>query len=165
MIKLVTRIQLTDTEELEMEVSGQLPAKLQGYLSGIEHPEPPAVGIFLQKHNLPWEPGFVPVFVYGELDEPEPPGSALGAFGWPFLLRNNTVLPDLQLVCCNDIQNAVKNGPSVSDFWDLRNLNPQQIEGGWPGLNGRKILRVPHLSRRATGGAFEFPATFFIYEN
>jgi hypothetical protein len=127
-VKLVTRIPLTFEEEASMELTGILPGKLEGYESGRLHGEPKEVGVFLKMHGLPWKPRFVPVFIYDDSENPDPPGASVKAYGHPFLLRNETVLADLELVCCDDIQNAVLNKRSPSDFTDLRHLSPDEIE-------------------------------------
>jgi len=129
MIRLVTRVPLTLAEEIFMQSTRQLPEKLEGYLSDEDHPEPPAVGAFLRNNNLPWRSRYVPIFVYLDSDDLDPPGAAIGAYGWPFLLRNESVLPDLELVCCDDIQNAVLHHRPPSDFTNLRTLSSiEEIE-------------------------------------
>jgi len=124
-MKLITRIELTLIEEAV--ISSELPPWLDGYESGKHNPEPRIIGTFLTEHGFAWKRRYVPVFVYRDHDDVDQAGAAIKAFGHPFLLRNETVLPDLELVCCEDIQNAVLNNRPLSYFTDLRNLSPGQI--------------------------------------
>jgi hypothetical protein len=84
-VKLVTRIQLTDDEELLMNLTGELLEKLDGYESGREHPEPEEVSAFLRNNGFPWKQTFISVFIYDDNEDPDPSGASIKAYGHPFL--------------------------------------------------------------------------------
>jgi hypothetical protein len=136
-----------------MELTGNSPTNSRDMSQANYMGNQKEVGVFLKKNGLPWKPRFVPVFIYFDSDDPDPPGASVKAYGHPFLLRNETVLADLELVCCDDIQNAVLNNRSPSDFTDLRHRPPQEIEHALQNSRGKAARYAEaRLHRRLTMG-------------
>jgi hypothetical protein len=69
----------------------------------------PQVSEFFNSHGWNYEPVFIPIYVYGEYENPLDSGAPQGIFGEAFLLHNSEVMKDLTLVCEEDIQTASIN--------------------------------------------------------
>ena len=69
--------------------------------------EPDKVRQFCCRWNLPYTRTFRSIAVYREGEDPRCENPALQNRGAPFLLREEEILPDLQIVCSEDIQRAV----------------------------------------------------------
>jgi hypothetical protein len=102
-IKLIAGIRLSDVEEL-LVASGILPERLEGYTSGDQLVGP--VIDFLRSKKLPWSETFVSVFIFLPDDDTT---WVHEAFGYPFELNIDEILPSLVLVCSDDIQNCASN--------------------------------------------------------
>ena len=103
---------------------------------------------FCKRHSLPYSRTFVCIFVYSESDDHNAPGGHLG-YGLPYLLKNDIVIPDIEIVCTKDIQNAVANARNHEDnaaamkrymknFTDLRAMD----------LNKKTAALIDALERR-----------------
>src|SRR5437879_4928912 len=66
------------------------------------------VNSFFKRINLDYPDAFVCIFIYGESENHNAPGPHLG-YGEPYLLNPNTVVPDLVIVCTQDIQTLASN--------------------------------------------------------
>lgn len=91
---------------------------------------------FFADRNLPPYPReFRSVFVYYEGENYDPHGSAIKSYGNPFLLDPSTVIPSLEIVCSQDIQNAAVNAidfPEIAErnfhrFQNLSEIPPEDI--------------------------------------
>lgn len=97
--------------------------------------EPDKVRQFCCRWNLPYSRIFRSVAVYREDEDPHCEAPELKKHGDPFLLRAEEILPDLQLVCSEDIQRAVLRGMDEPDgerfrvelFEDMSSLLPTDI--------------------------------------
>ncbi|HKO14196.1 MAG TPA: hypothetical protein VJV22_19665, partial [Acidobacteriaceae bacterium] len=68
--------------------------------------EPDKVRQFCCRWNLPYSRIFRSIAVYREGENPHCETPALKRHGDPYLLRVEEILPDLHLVCSEDIQQA-----------------------------------------------------------
>ena len=82
--------------------------------------EPDKVRQFCCRWNLPYSRIFRSIAVYRDGDNPHCEAPELKRHGQPFLLRADEVLPDLQLVCSEDMQQAVLRGMDDPDGERLR---------------------------------------------
>lgn len=82
--------------------------------------EPDKVRQFCCRWDLPYSRIFRSIVVYRAEEDPRCENPALTRHGQPFLLRPEEVLPDLQLVCSEDIQQAVLRGMDDPDGERLR---------------------------------------------
>lgn len=90
---------------------------------------------FYADWSLPYPKEFRSVFIYYEGEDYDPHGSAIKAYGNPFLLNPLTVIPSLELVCSQDIQNAAVNAidfPEIAErnfgrFQNLSEIPPDDI--------------------------------------
>ena len=97
--------------------------------------EPDKVRQFCCRWNLPYSRIFRSIAVYRDGENPHCEIPELKKHGQPFLLRGEEVLPDLQLVCSEDIQRAVLRGMDDPDgerlrvelFEDLSTLLPTDL--------------------------------------
>jgi len=134
-LKLVSCIQLSLEEELLVE-NGILPERLEGHKSGDQQVGP--VKDFLQSRKLPWSETFVSVFVL----LPEDDTTWLHeAFGYPFELKLDQILPSLVLVCSDDIQNCASNKRTPKCCANLT------------GMNDRDKIAILIKARRASDNA------------
>lgn len=114
--------------------------------------EPDKVRQFCCRWNLPYSRIFRSIAVYYAGEDPHCEGPALKKHGDPFLLQSEEVLPDLQLVCSEDIQQAVLRDMDEPDgerlrvelFEDMSALLPTDIAG-------RQEALVRALHRRRPG--------------
>jgi len=80
----------------------------------------------------PYRGDFRSIFVYYEGEHVDPHGSAIKAYGNSFLMNNSTIIPSLEIVCSQDIQNAAVNAidapelahRNYSRFEDLSEMSP-----------------------------------------
>lgn len=99
--------------------------------------EPDKIRQFCCRWNLPYSRIFRSIVVYRAGEDPHCEDPTLKKHGEPFLLRPEEVLPDLQLVCSEDIQQAVLRGMDEPDgerlrvelFEDMSVLLPTDIGG------------------------------------
>ncbi|HLJ76159.1 MAG TPA: hypothetical protein VKT75_02045 [Acidobacteriaceae bacterium] len=99
--------------------------------------EPDKVRQFCCRWNLPYSRIFRSIAVYHAGEDPHCETPALKRHGDPFLLRAEEVPPDLQLVCSEDIQQAVLRGMDDPDgerrrveiFEDMSALLPTDLAG------------------------------------
>jgi hypothetical protein len=70
---------------------------------------------FCCRWNLPYSRIFRSIAVYGEGEDPHCENAELKRRGAPFLLRAEEILPDLHIVCSEDIQRAVLRGMDDPD--------------------------------------------------
>ena len=97
----------------------------------------------------PYPKEFRSVFIYYEGENYDPHGSAIKAYGNPFLLNQSTVIPSLEIVCSKDIQNAALNeidSPEIAQrnfrrFQNLSEIPPEDIRA-------RTIALTAALNRR-----------------
>lgn len=97
--------------------------------------EPDKIRQFCCRWNLPYSRIFRSIAVYRAGENPHCETPELKKHGQPFLLRAEEVLPDLQLVCSEDIQQAVLRGMDDPDgerlrvelFEDLSVLLPTEL--------------------------------------
>lgn len=82
--------------------------------------EPDKVRQFCCRWNLPYSRIFRSIAVYRDGDNPHCEAPELKKHGQPFLLRVEHILPDLQLVCSEDMQQAVLRGMDDPDGERLR---------------------------------------------
>lgn len=121
-IRLFHRHEISTEEQLQIGEDGTVPESLIGHISGETNPEPGYVASRLSAMRMPYERLYLPVFVFeGALPE------ALsdlhtGAWGSGFYLNPDTVIPDLEIVCRWDIQNATANKKPRDWFKDLRGM-------------------------------------------
>jgi hypothetical protein len=133
---LVTRSVLPSTEALEGKTS--------------RDDEAGKVCQFCANWSLPYCLRFRSIFVYRE-SEPVHGSASIGAYGYPFLLNNDTVLPDLQIACSQDIQNAAVNGidtPELSErnfkrFEDLSSIPEEDLDARIQALTRVLARREP----------------------
>jgi hypothetical protein len=118
-IRLFTCVTLSLDEELQV-LSGDLPKGLEGCTSHDQMVGP--VKQLLESHHLPWSETFVSLFVLLPSDET----TALHeAFGYPFELNVDEVIPDVVLVCSEDAQNWVRRTTSPRAYFDLTDMASQ----------------------------------------
>ena len=113
-------------EEIDTENSGQIPSSLIGYISGRNNPEPGYVGNWLPKLRMPYRQLYIPMFVYVGTRPASLGDEKTGAFGREFDIDPESVLPNLEIVCREDIQNAAGNKKPREWFADLRKLSPPE---------------------------------------
>lgn len=97
--------------------------------------EPDKLRQFCCRWNLPYSRIFRSIAVYREGENPHCETPEMKKHGQPFLLRAEQVLPDLQLVCSEDMQQAVLRGMDDPDeerhrvelFEDLSVLLPTNL--------------------------------------
>lgn len=110
-------------QDLEKEVletlADQKPESLIGYISGRKNPEPSAVGKRLREIHMPVKPLYIPMFVYAD-NLPESLDVNTAVWGEKYFLNPKSVVPDLELVCRSDIQNAALGKKPKDWFTDLR---------------------------------------------
>jgi hypothetical protein len=135
---LIYRHKLDLLEQAEFDAFGQVPASLIGRISGRNNPEPSAVANWLRKHGMPSQRLYIPMFVYAGVRSNTLRDETTGAWGQEFEIDPESVLPDLEIVCRWDIQNAALNKKPANWFTDLRKLS---IEG--------KISALLEASRRS----------------
>ena len=82
--------------------------------------EPDKLRQFCCRWNLPYSRIFRSIAVYRAAENPHCETPELKKHGQPFLLRAEEVLPDLQLVCSEDMQQAVLRGMDNPDGERLR---------------------------------------------
>jgi hypothetical protein len=115
-IRLFACITLSPKEEMCVE-AGNLPERLDGYASHDQMVGP--VKDLLESHHLPWSERFVSMFVLLPSDDP---AAMHEAFGHPFELNVDKVIPDVVLVCSEDVQNWVRRVTSPSVYFDLTDM-------------------------------------------
>lgn len=88
-------------------------SSIEGLVGQFSHDdEADDVRQFCLQWRLPYSERFRSIFVYRQGEDPDPPSglaTALNGYGTPFLLKSEAVLPDLRVVCSQDIQNAAAN--------------------------------------------------------
>jgi hypothetical protein len=119
---LLFRYELDDEDDALFELSGEIPASLIGYISGKNNPEPSGVAKRLQEIHMPSAPLYIPMFVYVGSRPETLNDASTGVWGRGFNLNPESVVPDLELVCRWDIQDAALNGKPTDWFTDLRGL-------------------------------------------
>lgn len=113
-IRLIACVTLSMSEELAVE-AGEFPQRLEGYTSHDQMVGP--VKDLLERHELPWSEVFVSLFVLLPSDD----SSALHeAFGYPLELNVERVIPDVVMVCSDDVQNWVRRAVAPTMYVDLR---------------------------------------------
>ena len=120
-IRLITCVTLSLPEELAV-AAGQFPQRLEGHISHDQMVGP--VRNLLEAHDLPWSEIFVSLFVLLPSDDP---GTLHGAFGYPFELDVDLVLPYVVLVCSDDVQNWVDKTVTPAVYADLRDT-PKDVK-------------------------------------
>jgi hypothetical protein len=99
--------------------------------------EPDKVRQFCCRWNLPYSRIFRSIAVYREGENPHCETPELKRHGEPYLLRIEEILPDLQLVCSEDIQQAVLRDMDQPDgerlranlFEDMSAILPTDLDG------------------------------------
>lgn len=112
----------------------------------------PKVRQFFEDWGLPpYRDEFRSVFVYYPGEDYDPHGSSIKAYGNPFLLNPSTVIPCLEIVCSQDIQNAAVNALRSTEiaernfhrFEDLSRIPPDDIN-----VRTEALLRALHRRER-----------------
>ncbi|HEY6249606.1 MAG TPA: hypothetical protein VI685_06570 [Candidatus Angelobacter sp.] len=120
-IRLITCVTLSLEEELAVQ-AGQPPQRLEGHTSHDQMVGP--VKDLLQERDLPWSEIFVSLFVLLPGDDT----SALhDAFGYPFELNVERVMPYVAMVCSDDVQNWVDKAAAPTVYADLRD-KPKEVK-------------------------------------
>jgi hypothetical protein len=122
-IGLLFRYELDAEEDILYELSGQIPAAMIGYISGRTNPEPSGVAKRLREIDMPNARLYIPMFVYAGSRPEALSDTHTGVLGRVFALNAESVVPDLELVCRWDIQNAALKGKPADWFTDLRELS------------------------------------------
>ena len=111
--------------------------------------EPDKVRQFCCRSNLPYSRIFRSIAVYREGENPHYETPELKRHGEPYLLRTEEILPDLQLVCSEDIQQAVLRDMDQPDGERLRANLFEDMSAILPtDLDGRRNALLRALERR-----------------
>lgn len=121
-IRLFYRHELSTEEQLQIGETGTVPESLIGHISGETNPEPGYVANRLRAMRMPYERLYLPVFVFEGALPDSLSDVHTGVWGPGFYLDPNTVIPDLEIVCRWDIQNAAANNKPSGWFNDLRGM-------------------------------------------
>ena len=122
-IGLLFRCELNNDEDILYEINGKVPSSLIGYISGRTNPEPSGVAKRLREIDMPMSRLYLPMFVYTGSRPKSVKDTHTGVWGRYFDLNAENVVPDLELVCRWDIQNAALNSKPADWFTDLRTLS------------------------------------------
>jgi hypothetical protein len=122
-IGLLFRYEVDAEEDVFYELTGQIPASLIGHISGKTNPEPSGVEKRLREIDMPYAQLYVPMFIYAGSRPEALNDTHTGVWGRDFDLNPGSVVPDLQLVCRWDIQDAALKGEPADWFTDLRELS------------------------------------------
>jgi hypothetical protein len=121
-IRLFYRHEISTEEQLQIGETSTVPEFLIGHISGETNPGPGYVASRLRAMRMPYERLYLPVFVFeGALPEALSDVHT-GVWGPGFYLNPDTVIPDLEIVCRWDIQNAATNNKPRDWFKDLRGM-------------------------------------------
>jgi hypothetical protein len=82
----------------------------------------------------------------------DPPGASIKSYGNPFLLNEDTVMPELEIACSQDIQNAAVRGIDMPQFAE-RNFKRFEVLSSIPAddLDERRDALLRALARRERG--------------
>lgn len=122
-IGLLFRYELDVEEDILYQLSGQIPRSIIGHISGRKNPEPSAVAKRLREIGMPNARLYIPMFVHAGSRPEALSDTHTGALGRVFALNAESVVPDLELVCRWDIQNAALSRKPADWFTDLRKLS------------------------------------------
>lgn len=118
-IRIVRCVELNLEQELQVQ-SGVVPARAYGRTSHDLMSGP--VQEFLRSKGLPSSSAFVSLFI---LLPNEATTWIQDAFGYPFELKVKSVLPDIVLVCSDDVQNAVRRTTPLAVCENLTQMNDE----------------------------------------
>lgn len=106
-VKLILRRDLDPVEMIDLKPDF-IPDGVGRILEGTTSKDEKAceVSTFFNSNGWNYKPEFIPIYVYGQHENPLGSGAHQGNFGEAFLLHNTEVLKDLVLVCEEDVQNA-----------------------------------------------------------
>ena len=120
-IKLVVCVELSYSEEVAVQ-GGQPLERLEGHTCHDQMVGP--VKHLLEAHDLPWSETFLSLFVLLPGDDID---ALHEAFGFPFELNVDRVLPDITMVCSDDVQNWVVKKATPAVYADLRD-KPNEVK-------------------------------------
>ena len=106
--------------ETELRESAEPPDWLDGYYSTEEKTQ---IKALFKEYGLPWSEPQTCMLVTFDLKDERISASAAGGYGVLLRLNVESVLPDIGVVCSEDIKTAIGSGHSIEVFTDLQKMS------------------------------------------